>query len=223
MAVPFCRVLRKGSAGTDVQAIQRTLRQLDIRQSDPTGHYGEKTKEHVKEYQKKHKIRDDGVYGPKTHKLLAKRFDATAKDQYRTHTVIRNALYYVAHASQVHYVQTRPMQDLAPPPNLNTACDCSEFATMLFKQAGFPDPNGFDYNGWGFTGTMVNHGKKVSSISQAKPGRSLVFYGHGPGGMPTHVAVLITPTEVVSQGSEPGPFKLFWRYRSDVHSIRVYG
>jgi len=122
------------------------------------------------------------------------------------------------------------MQDMAPWPNIPEYCDCSEFATWTFKCAGFKDPNGLDYNGYGNTYTMVSEGRKVGSIRDAVPGRSLVFYGRTSWGAPTHVAIYVSHHQklvfkryaVVSHGSEGGPFFLDYRYRHDIHSIRVY-
>ena len=220
---PHYRTLKKGARGTDVRAVQRTLKQRGIRKRKTSGYYGPGTINQVKEFQKRNKLKQDGVYGPATHRALEKHFDLGAKRMYRTYTVIHEAMFYIRNAAYVHYVQTRPMTDMGPQPNLNNYCDCSEFATTLFKNAGMPDPNGFGYNGYGFTGTMILHGTRVSDIRKAVPGRSLVFYGRDSAGNPTHVAVLISEYTVASHGSELGPYHLNYRYRHDVHSIRVYG
>ena len=50
------------------------------------------------------------------------------------------------------------------------------FVTWCYKSGGASDPNGFDYNGYGFTGTLLQHGKQVP-LGSIRAG-DLVFYGH---------------------------------------------
>jgi cell wall-associated NlpC family hydrolase len=79
------------------------------------------------------------------------------------------------------------------------------------------DPNGLNYNGWGFTGTQIQHGKRISVV-QLKPG-DLVFYGrHGI----SHVAIYVGNGRVVSHGSESGPLLLSTYYRSDLQYAISY-
>jgi hypothetical protein len=236
MAANFARVLqprRPGhrQKGSDVRAVQRTLRQLGLRKARPTGRYGRGTVKQVKEFQRKHGLRADGVYGFNTHGRLHRHFDATAKREYQSFTVIHVALWAAARNGSMHYVQMRPMDDMAPPPNINSQLDCSEFLTWCFKAAGLRDPSDLGYAGWGNTATQVIHGRSVADIRQARPGLSAVFYGMNSAGDPTHVAVYIGKRKrfgvlsrhvVVSMGSEPGPLVLPYDYRHDRHSIRVY-
>ena len=109
------------------------------------------------------------------------------------------------------------MQDFACPPNVPNYTDCSGFATWTYKCGGAPDPNGFGYNGYGFTGTMLVHGKQVSLSGPLNKG-DLIFYGHPV----SHVAVYIGSGRVVSFGSEVGPLLLEMRYRSDINCARRY-
>lgn len=77
--------------------------------------------------------------------------------------------------------------------------------------AGLKDPNGLGYNGFGYTGTLIQNGKRVSA-SNLKPG-DLVFYGrHGI----SHVAIYVGSGRVVSHGSESGPLLLSTYYRNDL-------
>lgn len=103
--------------------------------------------------------------------------------------------------------------------------DCSSTATWMLwnalthalKDLSITDVvNGARWQA-GYTGTMVEHGRPLSKPTQ--PG-DCVFYG---GGWPYHhVAVYLGGGYVFSHGSEGGPYKLPWRYRSDVRKVRRY-
>jgi hypothetical protein len=114
------------------------------------------------------------------------------------------------------YSQARPcprtLADCA-----TTATDCSGFATLCYKQAGAPDPNGLGYTGLGWTGTMMARGKKVG---QAQPG-DLHFWTN-----PAHVAIDIGNNEIIGWGSPPGPKKLTlaqeMSYHGGYYGVRRY-
>lgn len=97
--------------------------------------------------------------------------------------------------------------------------DCSSMVTMMMREAGWPDPNGRDFDGWGFTGTLWIRGRATSS---PKAG-ALAFYGNMGNGIPSHVAMHIDDDErwVVSFGSDPVK-RLPVRYRSDFRGSRDY-
>lgn len=108
-----------------------------------------------------------------------------------------------------HYQQTRPIPlQLAKTRKLPVTTDCSGFATMCCYQAGAPDPNGLAYNGQGYTGTMLNHLKKIP-LAAAQPGDLIVYgaaAGHGH-----HVVVIVEAGPdplVASHGMERGPMLL---------------
>lgn len=73
--------------------------------------------------------------------------------------------------------------------------DCSQFVTSIYWSAGLEDPNGYNWTG-GYTGTLVSHGRQVSS---PKPG-DLVLYGSGSA---HHVEMFIGGGETVGHGSSP--------------------
>lgn len=95
--------------------------------------------------------------------------------------------------------------------------DCSGFATWVHWDATLSLHPGDYVNGerWlsGHTGTLVQHGEKVS-LDRLRP-LDLVFYGD-EGWRPGHVAVYVGNGQVASFGSDPGPFLLPVRYRRDV-------
>lgn len=127
----------------------------------------------------------------------------------------------IAHADQIHYAQVRPMPSRAK--QLPLVTDCSGFATLAYKFAGAPDPNGLDYNGTGYTGTQMNHGRQVQN---PKPG-DLIFYGEKPG---HHVVIYLYEWHgawiCCSHGQEIGPLRIL-QHREEVaqpgpRTIRTY-
>lgn len=66
------RSLKKGSLGTDVKTLQELLNQLAIVTPalEVDGDFGSKTEAAVKAFQKKAGIKQDGIYGDETHKVL---------------------------------------------------------------------------------------------------------------------------------------------------------
>ncbi len=109
----------------------------------------------------------------------------------------------VTNNAQIHYAQVRPIPTHAK--DLPLVTDCSGFATLAYKWAGAPDPNGNDYNGQGYTGTLMRHGRKVVT---PLPG-DLLIYGPFPG---HHVVVYMETWHgawiVCSHGQEIGPLRM---------------
>jgi hypothetical protein len=106
--------------------------------------------------------------------------------------------------------------------------DCSSFVTWclwngLYVPFATRDTvNGTDW-GSGYTGTMLNHGKRVSHLSSVQRG-DCVIYGHSSTG--DHTAIVVGRRNgqimVVSHGSEDGPYYVRHDYRNDVMEIRRY-
>lgn len=100
--------------------------------------------------------------------------------------------------------------------------DCSSSSTWMIwdaVQRYWPLPDFVNGEGWkaGYTGTMQDHGRRVTG--RKLPG-DLVFYGDQGGGVAEHVAVYVGKGLVVSHGS-PGAHLLPWDYRS-VNEVRRY-
>jgi hypothetical protein len=130
--------------------------------------------------------------------------------------VLSEALWGYNNRYSIHYAQIRPYRDVGH--QLPQTMDCSAFATLCYKHAGAPDPNGMLYSGFGYTGTLSAHGLLVAT-SQARVG-DLVFYGNG---WPyEHVAIYAGYGRVVSHGSEGGPYLCHMDYRWDRRAIRSY-
>src|ERR1700675_1371723 len=96
----------------------------------------------------------------------------------------------VREGAAVHYAQRRPMrtrtitslhllqQALQSPRGVTM--DCSESVTLLCRLAGLSDPNGFGYDGTGYTGTLLHHLPRYTDASKANVG-ALVVFGPGSG------------------------------------------
>lgn len=119
----------------------------------------------------------------------------------------------------MRYGQVRPMPDslYSKEALAGGRIDCSCFATLVFKEAGAPDPNGRAYSGEGYTGTLWNNGAAATGAPRAL---DLALYGdvYATSG---HVAVVINASEVISFGHTPIE-RYPIRYRSDFKGIRRY-
>lgn len=100
--------------------------------------------------------------------------------------------------------------------------DCSSSATWwlwngLWLVYGAKDTvNGLNWKA-GYTGTMLMTGKPINDQSIWLPG-DLMIYGRGfPG---KHVAMYLGGGYCASHGSEGGPYKVKWNYRSDLMAVR---
>jgi hypothetical protein len=228
LVVPLRREVHHGTVGPDVRAIKRALVK--------SGHgrfivlhnrMGWSAVRRLKDFQRTHGLKVDGVYGGSTHLKLSKYFDAYGRSLMRKaprqvattrrQGIVKAAIYASQHRDVIHYTQSsarmQGVRDRIRLPKVPRYEDCSSFVTWLYWLVGAPDPNGRGYDGYGFTGTQITHGRRIST-SQIRPG-DLVFYG-GWGGWsaPTHVAVYIGNGKIVSHGSESGPQVLNMYYRS---------
>lgn len=106
----------------------------------------------------------------------------------------------------IHYIQQRPFNpNVIRDHKLPMGVDCSASTTALYKAVGRPDPNGHDYDGTGFTGTLRTYTPSRTRLDQAQVG-DFIIYGEGPG---EHVVVVYRPgknPQVFSHGQERGPW-----------------
>lgn len=152
--------------------------------------------------------------------------DLTAAQQARVRRLgVRACMLSVHRRAEMHYTQdvrrwegiTNHVRSYRG--DVPFHADCSAFATWILWDAtrryDKADRDFVNAMGWksGHTGTLVQHGQKVSLDSLRL--LDLVFYGNEIW-RPQHVAVYVGKGKVVSFGSEPGPLLLPTRYRSDV-------
>lgn len=227
------RQIELGSRGRDVRALRRVLRRLGYLEL-PRGEVGPKfdaaTDAAVRAYQRAEGLEVDGQVGPVTFASLLpsyrriERWLVSQVDPKRIrgtrHRIVAAAYVGYRNKEALHYTQdARRMEGVRGrirPPQHPSWEDCSSFATWCYWAAGAPDPNGRDYDGFGFTGTQVQHG---AATKEPRPG-DLVFYGGGS--IPSHVSIYVGNGRVVSHGSEPGPYLLAIDYRGDRSGIRSY-
>jgi cell wall-associated NlpC family hydrolase len=142
---------------------------------------------------------------------------------------IQAAVVALNNRGAVHYTQDARRWDginrglLGARGQFPSFADCSSFVTWCLwngmRLHNLPDTvNG---QGWhaGFTGTLLDHGTRVSGDGAVVPG-DLALYGSGRPGK--HVAICIGGGLVISHGSEAGPLKLALHYRNDLMEIRRY-
>jgi hypothetical protein len=123
--------------------------------------------------------------------------------------IVANAKWGVANAAQIHYSEgAQRMEGVNHPFKLPLTSDCSAFVTDCYNWAGAPDPNGNNYNGYGYTGTLLSHGTKIP-LSEVQPG-DVIVYGPGTG---WHTAI------VVEAG--PDPLTISMGQESDPSYVRV--
>jgi peptidoglycan hydrolase-like protein with peptidoglycan-binding domain len=224
------RQIELGSRGRDVRALKRVLRRLGYLEGSEGPEFDSVTDGAVRAYQKDKGLEVDGQVGPITFGSLLPtytRYDRWLVSQVDPkkirggrHKVVATAFVGYKNRAALHYTQDgRRMEGVRQgirPPKHPSWEDCSSFATWCYWAAGAPDPNGLRFNGFGYTGTQVQHGKTTNN---PRPG-DLVFYGGGS--VPSHVAVYVGNGKVVSHGSEPGPYLLPIDYRSDRSQVRSY-
>lgn len=222
--------LKLGMTGADVFALQRALRAADCRKRKAAHHFGLRCRRNVKKFQKLQGLRVDGQVGDKTLARLAKYYDgygiwlirkearivraAAATD--KVQQSVKTAYFLLAHRDETFYTQDaylrmRCITDRIRPPRVPRWFDCSSACTWYRWVAGLPDPNGRGYDGYGFTGTMLEHGERVSS---PRPGDMTFYRG------PDHVVIEVGSGMVISNGSSAGPYHLPRGYRPVYQSRR---
>jgi hypothetical protein len=251
--VPRCRGIRDGTRGVDVVAVKRGLSRAGyIRWGNFTPVWGEFAVKATQEFQKDKGIKPlTGYYGSLTHAALVKShrkgsrtefaFDAYSialmrdqcaqlaempEERIRAAIVAEAARLY-AHRNEIVYSQDRPFR-LERPPFVPGELDCSGFVTVCHFIGGAPDPNGRDYDGHGYTGTLMSRGERCSQ--RDLEAGDLVFYGHTtnrkpafPVGSPTHVAVYDGDGGVYSQGGPfPPPHIRMKRHPVNYRSVNHY-
>lgn len=95
--------------------------------------------------------------------------------------------------------------------------DCSSGVTYWYSWSWAPDPNGFNFNGSGYTGSLLEHGVEVT-VEHVQPGDA-VIYGPGTG---WHVGCVVEvhgrDILTVSHGQQGDPHYVWTNRPSSVPS-----
>jgi len=249
--VAFCRPLATGVRGKDViahkRAISRAAPDLYPWLGDNfTPFYGERFEEAVRKWQRRVGISPaSGKIGMQTHEKLEDKRAKNKPDEWAfdrfsikmasdfcsefiktpREEIVDAGFYWYSKRLQIDYSQWRPYQK-GEPPWVPSRWDCSGFVTNCYYAGGVSDPNGRNYDGLGYTGTLQNQGRRVSK-GELRPA-DLIFYGFNrsvrpgfPWGAPTHVALYVGNDMVLSLGRYPmGHYA--YDYRSDINHFRTY-
>jgi hypothetical protein len=243
LVVPHPRDLKRKMVGWDVLALHRALAKSGFHDWNLSNvKFGPVLEKDVRRFQTRHKLTVDGVYGLATHHKLAPYYDSygialISKQPVET-PLMRAQRLFLASAmalynmkARVHYTQGSARMYIVKH-KIHTVADlsdeyavwedCSSSSTGLYYMAGAPDPNGFDYNGLGYTGTLALRGR-ATTTKKSYIG-TLGFYGRYPYKHVTGVVAVprTNPLRVISHGSESGPYLLEIDYRSDFAHVRNY-
>lgn len=123
------------------------------------------------------------------------------------------ARWAISHAPDIHYTEggLRMGWVRAHALKLPAYEDCSSSITGLYCVAGAPDPNGLGYDGQGYTGTMMQHCRRLAGAGAAML-CDLVIWLDAQGDS-HHVAMVIDQVGnddpiLYSHGSEGGPYRI---------------
>ena len=128
--------------------------------------------------------------------------------------IVSQAKWGVSHGGSIHYEQLRPIDGIHQVHKLPLRTDCSGFVTLCYKWAGAPDPNGLNYSGYGYTGSLLSHLHGITK-GQLLPG-DVIVYGDYPG---HHTVLYIGGGMVISQGKEDDPHE----YTIEAMDEKMYG
>jgi cell wall-associated NlpC family hydrolase len=255
--VRFPREIRQGMSGEDVTGHKRALSRArpDLYEwTQFTDYAGTYFLDAVVKWKVSKGLGKGRVLGGRAHEVLERTrrkghpdewaFDARAVALCQTYydrvsttpeeraraAIVAAGFFWHTNRFAIRYSQYRPYQ-LRKPPGVPTQWDCSGFVTNCHYAGGAPDPNGRGYDGLGYTGTLIDHGRRVMTVGELEPG-DLIFYGRTaydrpgfPAGSPTHVAMYVGLDRgthmILTLGSYPMKYVAF-NYRTDVNQYRTY-
>jgi cell wall-associated NlpC family hydrolase len=131
----------------------------------------------------------------------------------------------IRHASTIHYSQHRPLTSLGVAPERGFTTDCSGLVISAYRWAllhsgvRVPDPGGYHFNGWGWTGTLIRNPRAGGMYRVG----DVALYGRSRT-QTTHATLCIregdsAASRWVSHGSEAGPYPVLLNYRRDLVDV----
>lgn len=254
--VKFAREIHPGDTGDDVRAHKRALSRWNPKVypwTDFTDYAGEYFFSGYLLFKKQRGLGNAHVVGARTHEAMERthkhgsksewafdkfaislasgyyeRVTKTPEERIRE-AIVQAGFFWYGKRYNISYSQYRPMS-LGYPPWFPTRWDCSGFYTACCRAGKAADPNGRNYDGLGYTGTLMSRGTRVRSIRDLQPGDP-IFYGSSRGmpgfssGDPTHVALYVGYRNgahmVLTLGSYPMKY-VPYSYRHDINHYRTY-
>lgn len=234
------RELRQGLKGNDVLAMKRALSMANYGRWKPfTKLFGPAYTTHVKNFQRNHGLKVDGVYGPSSHRILAKYYDSygmklmndAAYQAQMEHDPINQMVSAALHIYNFcrltgHGTYTQTNRRMSIVKNKMEAPfatrswlyeDCSSSCTGISYMAGIPDPNGLGYDGEGYTGTIAANGFRIPEPAIGAFG----FYGWKWPYVHMVMCVARHPQTLVFSWGSGLPKLLPYNYRSDFNHWRM--
>ena len=250
----ICRTIRPGTNGGDVIAVKRALSRAGFMQWGAfTPIWGPNALRACKDFQRANGIPQTGDYGPRTHARLLvtppkagggesawdafglrmlREFCELGSELQVRKRIVAAAEFWNQRRDEIDYALRRPFP-LTKPPGVPTWSDCSGFVTLCHMSAGAKNPNAqggrrLPWNGHGYTGTLIDGGRKVARAEELKPGDA-VFYGFTkepsppfPLNSPTHVALWIGDGKVITHGKSEGPERQHYLYWTEINCFVSY-
>lgn len=210
--------LREGSSGPAVIDLQQRLQKAGFSPGSIDGSFGPATKAAVIAFQRAKRLTADGIVGPATWAALAPYAPVITPVTGLRAKIVAEAMWGVTNTAAIHYEQRRPIDGINQRRKLPLYTDCSGFVTLCYKWAGVPeDPNGYNYNGSGYTGSLLNHMTPISQ-AQLQPGDLVLWARNGVG---KHVSIVVEVRSdplLVSHGQESGPYTVSFSASNRSHA-----
>ncbi|MDQ0207002.1 C40 family peptidase [Alkalicoccobacillus murimartini] len=182
-------VLRVGSRGAAVTELQSQLRSVGVFNQNPTGYYGNDTRDAVRKFQSANGLSADGIAGPKTFAKLGQGSTYKPDTQTKNETVNNNSgatvTNLIAEASK--HVGVPYVWGGATPAGF----DCSGFIQYVFKQQGISVPR-----------TAASQYSAGSNVSSLQVGDVVFFETYKSG--PSHNGIYIGNNQFIHSGSSSG-------------------
>ncbi len=132
--------------------------------------------------------------------------------------------WWIAHTANTHYGQLRPIpnEDIKAHRQPLTT-DCSGMLTGIMFTIGAPDPNGRDYDGQGYTGTIMS-GCEYVSLTSLEPG-DLIVCAEGDNTVHVYGVMRVLPAGdylLFSHGREEAPETITFSHAKQIRRGQTF-